>query len=119
MKGNVLETPYGEVVLSEEVLANIAGISAVECYGLVGMASRKLKDGINEMLKKEDLRKGVEIKIFEDRLVIELYVIVSYGLKISEVAHNVMEKVKYSVEHLTGLEVHEVNVNVKGVRVQD
>ncbi len=119
MKGNILETPYGEVVLSEEVIANIAGLSAMECYGLVGMASRRLRDGINEILRKEDLSKGVEIKVFEDRLVIELYIVVSYGLKISEVAYNIMEKVKYTVEHMTGLEVHEVNVNVKGVRVQE
>ncbi|ACB84927.1 Asp23/Gls24 family envelope stress response protein [Natranaerobius thermophilus] len=119
MKGNIFETQYGQISLSEQVIATIAGISAIECYGLVGMASRRLKDGINEILRKEDLSKGVEIKVSEDKLVIELYIIVSYGTKISVVAHNVMEKVKYTVEYYTGLEVEEVNINVQGVRVQE
>ncbi len=119
MKGNILETQFGQISLSENVIATIAGLATVECYGLVGMSSRRLKDGLNQMLKKDDLSKGVEIRICEDKLIIELYIIVSYGTKISEVAHNVMEKVKYTVEYYTGLEVEEVNINVQGVRVQE
>jgi len=119
MKGNVILNNYGEIHVSENVIATLAGISAMECYGLVGMASRRLKDGINELIRKEDLSRGVEVQIDEDKLVIEIYVIVSYGTKISEVAHNVMEKVKYTLEQYTGLEVTEVNINVQGVRVQE
>ncbi|OWZ84175.1 Asp23/Gls24 family envelope stress response protein [Natranaerobius trueperi] len=119
MNGNVIENQYGQIHVSESVIATIAGTSAIECYGLVGMASRRLKDGINELLKKEDLSRGVQILNNEGKLSIELYIIVSYGTQISVVANNVMEKVKYTVEYFTGLEVEEVNINVQGVRVQE
>lgn len=105
------------VNISEEVIATIAGAAAVECYGLVGMAGRKLKDGIDQLLGKEDLTKGVEV-VFEDgQVMIDLYIIVSYGVNIAEVAKNVVEKVKYQVEKQTGLGVKSVNINVQGVRV--
>ncbi|MBS4020921.1 MAG: Asp23/Gls24 family envelope stress response protein [Dethiobacter sp.] len=114
-----MENELGKVVISEELLANLAGVAAVECYGLVGMASRKVKDGIAELLGRDNLSRGVEVKVGDDQLTIDLYIIVSYGTKIPEVAVNVMEKVKYTLEKLTGLTVAGVNVNVQGVRVTD
>lgn len=107
----------GNVNISDEVIATIAGAAATECYGLVGMASTKIKDGIALLLGKEDLKKGVVVS-FEDReLVLNLYIVVGYGLNIAEVARNVIERVKYSVEKQTGLKVKSVNVNVQGVKV--
>jgi len=108
---------YGQVQVAEEVVATIAGAAAIECYGLVGMASRKLTDGFAELLGKDSLSKGVEVHMEGNRVVIDLYIIVNYGVKISEVAHNVMEKVRYTVENMTGLDVKEVNIIVQGVRV--
>jgi uncharacterized alkaline shock family protein YloU len=108
---------YGQTNISEEVIATIAGIAAVECFGLVGMSSRKLKDGIAELLKRENLSKGVEVLIEDNEITIDLFIVVAYGVKISEVCHNVMEKVKYTVENMTGMRVKNVNVNVQGVRV--
>lgn len=105
------------VNISEEVIATISGAAAVECYGLVGMAGRKLKDGIGQLLGKEDLTKGVEVVFEGEQVVIDLFVIVSYGVNIAEVAKNVIDKVKYQVEKQTGLSVKSVNINVQGVRV--
>ncbi|MGI6576250.1 MAG: Asp23/Gls24 family envelope stress response protein [bacterium] len=114
---NEIKTSFGRIVIAEEVIATIAGMAAVECYGLVGMASRKIKDGIVELLRKDNLSRGVEVIVRDDDVFINLYIIVGYGVKISEVAHNVMEKVKYSIEHITGLKVAKVYVNVQGVKV--
>jgi uncharacterized alkaline shock family protein YloU len=81
------------------------------------MASRNAKDGLWELLKGENLSKGVKIKNKEDKIYIELYIIVEYGTKISVIASNIIQKVKYNVENYTGLKVSNITVNVQGVRV--
>ncbi|MNM49038.1 Alkaline shock protein 23 [compost metagenome] len=113
-----LSTEYGQINISNETIAMIAGSAAMECYGLVGMASRKqFKDGIAELLGRENLTRGVEVNLDNNRLAVYLYIIVSYGTKISEVAHNIQQKVKYVLNDVVGLEVSEVNIVVQGVRV--
>ncbi|HZW83053.1 MAG TPA: Asp23/Gls24 family envelope stress response protein [Candidatus Deferrimicrobium sp.] len=115
--GKEISNSLGKIDISEEVIATIAGIAAVECYGLIGMASRKISDGFVEMLRRESLSKGVQVRIQENEVVIDLYIIVGYGIRISEVASNVIDKVRFTVENMTGLPVAAVNVNVQGVRV--
>lgn len=115
--GKEINNKLGKIDISEEVIATIAGAAAVECYGLVGMASRKITDGFADLLGRENQAKGVVVSTQENEVIIDLYIIVGYGVKISEVAANVMEKVRYTTENLTGLRVAQVNVNVQGVRV--
>ncbi|MGE5576010.1 MAG: Asp23/Gls24 family envelope stress response protein [Syntrophothermus sp.] len=115
--GKEMSNELGQINISDEVIGIIAGVAATECYGLVGMASRNIQDGIAELLRREHLNRGVEVRLEGDRLVIDLYIIVEYGVNISEVAHNVMEKVKYSVENIVGINVAKVNIRVQGVRV--
>lgn len=112
-----LDNKFGGIIINDEVMATIAGIATMECYGLVGMASKNSTDGIVELLKREHLSKGVKVYTEEDKLIIDLYIVVEFGTKISEVAKNIIEKVKYSVETMTGMKVNKVNVNVQGVRV--
>lgn len=112
-----ISNELGTIYISEDLLANIAGLAAMECYGLVGMASKKGKDGIVELLKRENLSKGVKVIENQGKLTIDLYVIIEFGIKISVVAENIIDKVKYTVENLTGLKVEQVNVNVESVRV--
>lgn len=112
-----ISNELGTIYISEDLLANIAGLAAMECYGLVGMASKKGKDGIVELLKRENLSKGVKVIENQGKLTINLYVIIEFGIKISVVAENIIDKVKYTVENLTGLKVVQVNVNVESVRV--
>ena len=113
-----LATEYGNIFVTDEVIALLAGSAALDCYGLVGMASRKqLKDGIAELLRLDNLSRGVEIRRgAEGTLAIDLYIIVSYGTKISVVAHNVQTKVKYVLNEVVGLQVETVNIYVQGVR---
>ncbi|WP_413380056.1 Asp23/Gls24 family envelope stress response protein [Alkalihalobacillus sp. 1P02AB] len=113
-----MKTQLGVVDVSTEVVATIAGGAAVDCYGIVGMASQKqIKDGLSELLGKENFRRGVVIREQEEQIHIDMYIIVSYGTKISEVAYNVQTKVKYQLEQMLGLDVDSVNIFVQGVRV--
>ncbi|MDQ0217120.1 Asp23/Gls24 family envelope stress response protein [Peribacillus cavernae] len=113
-----LQTKFGQIDISNDVIATIAGGAAVDCYGIVGMASKKqLKDGIAEILRRENFTKGVIVRQENDEVHIDMFIIVSYGTKISEVAHNVQSKVKYTLDKTVGLAVESVNIFVQGVRV--
>lgn len=116
---NEMETTLGKVVISEELIATLVGVAAVECDGLVWMSARKLKDGIAELLGRDNFSRGVEVNLDAGQLSVDLHIIVSYGVKIPEVAVNVMEKVKSALEKQTGLSVTQVNIHVQGVRVAD
>ncbi|MFO7820182.1 MAG: Asp23/Gls24 family envelope stress response protein [Halanaerobacter sp.] len=117
--GQKLDNDLGIVNISEEVISIIAGLTAVECYGLVGMASQGIQDGIARLLGRENLNQGIEVHKEEDGIVVELYIIVEYGTKISEVASNVMNRVRYTLEEQAGINVVAVNINVQGVRVDN
>ncbi|MBS7527448.1 Asp23/Gls24 family envelope stress response protein [Fusibacter paucivorans] len=109
----------GEINIEHDVLATIAAMAAMECYGLVGLTYKSARNGIAKMLKGEHMSKGVEIRPVEEGVEIDLFVIIQYGTKISVVAENIIEKVKYQVETQTGIDVKEVNLNIEGVRVQE
>jgi uncharacterized alkaline shock family protein YloU len=113
----IQQTSFGKIEFSDEFLSNLAGVATMECYGIVGMASQKAIDGIVELLKGENLNKGVEILTTDDSVHIHVYVIVEYGVSISAVASNVIDTVKYRVEKITGLNVEKVDVTVNGIRV--
>lgn len=108
----------GSIVIYDQVIATIAGISAMECYGIVGMASKNATEGFFELLKRDQLTKGIRVTTVEDKINIDLYAVLQYGVKISAVAENVISNVKYSVETCTGVDVEKVNIFVQGVRVQ-
>jgi len=109
----------GRIEVSPRVVASIVGHAAGECYGVVGMAARGLRDGIAERLNRETVHRGVEVEVHDGGLVIELYIIAQYGTRISEVAHNLMSAVKYEVERTLGLDVIAVNVNVQGIHLEE
>ena len=113
-----LKNAYGQIDISNDVIATIAGGAAVDCYGIVGMASKnQVKDGLSEILRIENFTRGVIVRQKEHQVHIDMYIIVSYGTKISEIAHNVQSKVKYTLDKTVGLAVDTVNIYVQGVRV--
>ncbi len=113
-----LHTKDGQVTITSEVIATIAGGTAVECYGIVGMASKsQIRDGIAEILRKENYSRGIIVRQEDEKLHIDLYIIVSYGTKISEVANNVQSQVKYTLQQSLGLSIDSVNIYIQGVRV--
>jgi uncharacterized alkaline shock family protein YloU len=113
-----LQTKFGQIDISNDVIAQIAGGAAIDCYGIIGMASKQqLKDGIAEILRRENFSRGVVVRQEDEEVHIDMYIIVSYGTKISEVAHMVQSKVKYTLDQTVGLAVDSVNIYVQGVRV--
>ncbi len=114
-----MNTQLGEILVNTDVIAKYAGSSAIECFGVVGMASIKMKDGLAKLLRMENLNQGVDVLIEDNNITINLHIIVSYGVSISAVAENLIGNVRYKVEEFSGLNVVKVNVFVEGVRVID
>ncbi|NLT58125.1 MAG: Asp23/Gls24 family envelope stress response protein [Clostridiales bacterium] len=111
------ETPLGKVTLSAEVLETVVGLAVNDCFGVAGMAARDTMDSIVSLLKKARLDKGVKIFPMGDDIVsIELHIMVVYGLNIAAVSRSIVSKIKYTVEELTGLTVHEVTICVDDMK---
>ena len=113
-----ITSEFGSIIIDDQVIASIAGLAAMECYGVVGMASRNATEGIFELLKRDQLTKGIKVTSIDDKLNIDLYIVLQYGIKISVVADNIISRIKYSVETFSGVSVENVNIFVQGVRVQ-
>ncbi len=118
MKGH-LNTDNGIVSIDLDVISRYAGLTAVECFGIVGMAMISMKDGLTKLLKRESLTKGVDVTVEDNKISIAFHVIIAYGVSIATVADNLMSNVKYKVERFTGLEVSKVDIFVEGVRIID
>lgn len=119
MKGRI-ENKLGSVQIDPEVIAMYAGTTAVECFGIVGMAAVNMKDGLVRLLKKESLTRGVKVMLSDDNKVsIDFHVIVVYGINIPTVTGNLIDNVKYKVEKFSGMHVSKIRVFVEGVRVID
>ncbi|HDC8262489.1 Asp23/Gls24 family envelope stress response protein [Staphylococcus aureus] len=115
-----ISNDYGKIDISNEVIVSVVGGKAVECYGIVGMASRQqVRDGIAEILGHENYAKGIKVTENNGVVDIDMYIIVSYGVKISEVANNVQSTVKYTLEKSLNVSVNSINIYVQGVRVNN
>lgn len=115
-----LSTELGEIIIDNQVIAKYAGLTAIECFGIVGMAAVNVKDGLIKLLKRDSLAKGITVMVTEDNmLVIDFHVIISYGVSISAVSDNLISNVVYKVEEFTGMKVKKINIYVEGVRVID
>lgn len=118
MKGYI-KTQVGNVSIDTEVIAQYAGSVAVECFGIVGMASVNVTDGIVRLLKKEKITRGINVGLKNNQLMLDFHVIVAYGVSIKTVCDNLISSVKYKVEEFTGLSIEKINIYVEGVRVID
>lgn len=111
-------TALGSIRISDDAIATLTGSAVVECYGVVGMASQKvIKDGFYELLKKENFSKGVIIKNKPEGIEVDLYVVISYGVKVTEVVNEIQKRVKYTLEKTLNMDVCAVNVYVQGIKV--
>ena len=120
MNDNEIEdkgTETGIIRVSDEVVAIIAGKAATEVEGVAGM-SAGIVGGIAEILGGKSPAKGVKVEVGEKQAAIDLYVIMEYGCRIPDVAWNIQERVKKSVEMMTGLIVVEVNIHIQGVQAE-
>lgn len=105
----------GQIDISSSAVATVANQAIHQCYGVVGMASKNLADGIANLLTR-DSRRGIEIRTVDDGVEIDAYVIVQYGVRIKTVAESIQHTIKFHVEKAIGLPVHAVNVYIQGLR---
>lgn len=110
--------PLGSIQVSPRAIATIAFHAARESYGVVGLAHKNLVNGLAQALVKDPTR-GVEVRYDGDQIIIDVYVIIEYGTRITTVAASVSNTVRYHVEKALGLPVAEVNIHVRGLRVSE
>ena len=108
----------GCVNIANDVLADLSGYAALESYGIVGMASQTLRDGVAQLLPAAKLRKGVKVVSTEDGIVVDLYVIIEFGTNLAEVSHNLANRVRYVLTNTADVQVANVDVHVQGVKVR-
>ncbi len=114
-----MSTDLGNIVVDTEAIAQLAGTEAMECFGVVGMATYSVRDGLVRLLKRESLSHGINVDVDNNKVSLDFHIIIAYGVSIKAVADNLMSNVKYKVEEFTGLEVQKINIFVEGVRVID
>jgi len=109
----------GKIQVSPKAIASIVNDAIRQCYGVVGMASPTLRNGLSEVLQTGHHHRGVKVDVVDNQVVIDVYVVIEYGTRISEVAQNIMSAVKFRVEQALSMPVSAVNVYVQGVRISD
>ena len=112
-----IKNDIGTVYITEDGMLKVAGYAALECYGIVAMSSKRAKDGLVQWLGRENLSKGIQIRMVDDMLDVDLFIIVEYGISIAEVCKTIVDTVRYKLESMTGVKVRRVNISVEGVRV--
>ena len=105
---------YGDIRGATEVISIVASLAAQEVPGVLRMSGRRI-DGINELLGKESVSKGVRVSFDSKTVTCNVYVIIEYGFCIPEVALEIQEKVKDAIETMTGYDVQFIDVHVQGV----
>jgi uncharacterized alkaline shock family protein YloU len=107
--------PLGRIEVLPNAIHSIAVRAITECYGVVGITARRLHNGRAVLLPPEQSNQGVQVRLVNEQIIIEVYVSLEYGLRITEIAHNIMSSVKFSVEKMLGTPVSQVNVNVQSL----
>lgn len=110
-----LENSLGQINISANAIANIVTNAVLRCPGVVGMSTKSFTEEIANLLRVESPSKGVEVNITGDKVDINVFVIVSYGVNIPELADLIASNVKNDLERYTGLTVSSVNVSVVGI----
>lgn len=115
---NKEKSSLGNIFVSYRAIATIAHQSAIESYGVVGLAAKNLMEGLAQVLVKDPML-GVDISFEGENIQIDLYIVVEYGTRIKSVASSVAESVRYQVEKALNIPVTRVNIHVRGLRISD
>ncbi len=102
------------MMITDEAIAVMAGVAASEVRGVAGM-SGGFAGGIAEVFGRRNLSKGVKVVTKNDTTTVDLYVIVKYGYRIPDLAYEIQETVKSTIENLSGIEVDSVNIHIQGI----
>lgn len=114
-----IASSLGDILVSNTVIARMAGAVATKCYGVVGMVALNKKDGLVNLLKPSAMTKGIMVDVVDGGIVLEIHVMLEYGVNINVVSNSIVNNVKYKLEQATGLQVGKVTVKVDGIRVDE
>lgn len=112
---NTRQLPQGSIEVAPRAIASIVADAVCRAYGVVGMAPANLRDSVAQVLRQEDQHHGIEVHIGKEEIAVDVYVVVAYGTRISEVAQQVIATVSYALEQALGMPVSNINVHVQGV----
>ena len=111
-----IQTELGTIQIVPDVFTTISGMAANNCFGVKGMVSRSMSDGIVYLLRKDSLSKGVKVSFPPDGTVsVKLHIAVEHGVNIPEVSRSIISEVRYNVEKATGISVSHVEVCVDSI----
>lgn len=108
---------YGEISIAEVAVAQVAAIAALDCYGVVELVNRGVKDSLVDAFRKAPGVRGVKVMTYGDRISLALQVIMKYGVNIDAVSESLKSVIRYTVESFTHMTVEDVDVIVSGVKV--
>jgi uncharacterized alkaline shock family protein YloU len=111
-------TPLGSIQVSPRAIASIAYHAALQSYGVVGLTSKNLMNGLAQVLVKDPTH-GVEVHYDGQNINIDIYVIIEYGTRIKSVANSVSNTVRFQVEKALGMPINDVNIHVRGLRISN
>ena len=115
---NTRVLPEGTIEVAPRAIASLVAHAVSRSYGVVGMAPANLRESVGQVLRKEDQHRGIDVQINKDRITVDIYIVVAYGTRISEVAQQVISTVSYALKQSLGLPVAAINVHVEGVRAE-
>ncbi len=118
-KQNEMQAERGKIEVSPHVVARVASAELMETYGIVGLTNKNVFHSFADLLTKDKASKGVEVQMTPDGALLDLYVVVQYGTRISEVAAGAISRLKYALEEKLGVPVKAINVHIQGVRFAD
>jgi uncharacterized alkaline shock family protein YloU len=111
------QVPGGKVRVADSAIVSIVREAVLSSYGVVDLAPRSLGSAIGKRLGIGGAARGIGLEVNENRVSIELSVVMEYGVPIFTVASNVMQAVRFQVERVLGMDVERVDVNVDGLHV--
>ena len=106
----------GTLRVSNDVIADLAGYAALECYGVVGMAVTDQQEGVTRLLPMQRLRRGIDVSVEDGHIVVDLHVVVEQGVNMAAISSNLVSSVKFILGRIAELEDVEVRVHIEGMR---
>lgn len=108
---------YGNITIADEAVAMVVSKVAKECYGVAELVSRRLSDNVLSLFNKEPVGKGIKLVTMDNRVFIDIYVLIADGVNVEAVVESLKSAVTYNVELFTGMRVKSVNVHVLGMKL--
>jgi len=116
---SALESERGRIEVSPKVVARIASDAVLESYGIVGLTNKNVFHDIADLLTGDNASKGVEVAMEPEGAVLDLYVVVQYGTRISEVVNGVISRLRYTLEEKMGIPVSSINLHIQGLQFDE